>query len=279
MSKSNALTLTGNLPETPLVLLAGDTVARIASLTTDAAAVTALKTPTEANAAAQLLREIAGMNRDIEKARVEVVAPFLDFQRRINAAAKAEQTKLDGAEKTLRNRLSFYQIEQERIQREEAERQRKEAERLAAEARRLAEEREKLQREADARAKAEAALAATPDEDLVDLDDEGLADLAEDIQADDLADQQAKIAAQATALAQTRAIVAPKPQGIHYRTTLKFSVTDIHRLPSNLVIFTPNDAEIRRLFVTGWKEGDAVPTVPGIAFTIDKQAVVSARRF
>ena len=41
---------------------------------------------------------------------------------------------------------------------------------------------------------------------------------------------------------------------------------------------TPNDAEIRRLFCVGWKEGDAIPSVPGIKFTEDKQPVVTGRR-
>jgi hypothetical protein len=270
MSKSNALVLAGDLPATPLVVLSGDTIAKVQSLTTDAAAVTALNTPAEANHAGQLLREINGLNRDIEKARVEVVAPFLDFQRRINAAAKTEQAKLDTAEKTLRNRLSFYQVEQERIQREEAERQRKEQERLAAEARRLEQERARIEAERVAAEKA-AANAQTPGDD-------DLADLAADVQSDALADEQANIAAQVTQLAQTRAIVAPKPQGIHYRTTLKHQVTDLTKLPPHLTIVTANDAEIRRLFVTGWKEGDAVPSVPGIQFSIDKQPVVTGRR-
>lgn len=264
---TSALTLTGELPPTPLVLLAGDTVARVQSLTADAAAVTALNTPAEANHAGQLLREIAGLNRDIEKARVEVVAPFLDFQRRINAAAKTEQAKLEAAERSIRNRLSFYQIEQEKKAREEAERLRKEQERLAAEAARLA--RERAAAEEAARKAAEA-----PAEE----EDDGLGALAAEAEADSLAQEQARVATAATQLAQTRAVVAPKPAGIHYRTTLKHQVTDVTRLPSNLVIVTPNDAEIRRLFVTGWKEGDALPTVPGITFTIDKQAVVTGRR-
>ena len=278
MSKSAALVLTGSLPATPLEILPVSTVARIESLTTDAAAVTTLTTPAEANQAAQLLRKIAGLNRDIEKARVEVVAPFIDFQRRINAAAKTEQAKLDTAEKTLRTRLSAYQVEQERIAHEEAERQRKEQERLAAEARRLQEQRDRLAREEAARVAAQAAAAAAQASaaaDLVDIDDDdGLADLAADIEQDDLAEQQAKIAAQATQLAQTRAVVAPKPQGISYGTRLKHEVTDIHRLPDNLVIVTANEAEIRRLFITGLKEGDAIPTVPGLRFTEEKYTIV-----
>lgn len=281
MSKT-ALTLTGNLPATPLIVLSGDIIAKVASLTADAAALPKLATPADANAAAQLLRQINGINKDIDKARLEVARPFLDFQRRINEAAKAPTAQLDAAERTVRAALTAYQIEQERIQREEAERQRKEQARLEAEARRLAEERAKLQREADARAAAEAAaLAAKSTEDVVaDLpdDDEGFGDLAAEVEQEDLAAQQAKIAAQATQLAQTRAIVAPKPEGIHYRTILRHAVTDVHRLPANLVIVTPNDAEIRRLFVNGWKEGNPLPTVPGITFTVDKQPIVTGRR-
>jgi len=274
MNKTSALTLTGDLPATPLVLLESETVARVASLTTDAAAVTALATPAEANHAGQLLREIAGLNRDIEKARVEVVAPFLDFQRRINAAAKTEQAKLDTAEKALRARLSAYQIEQERIQLAEAKRQREEQERLAAEARRLEQERARIEAERIAAEKAAAAAQADVG-DLVDIEeDDGMADLAADVEQESIAEQQAKIAAQATQLAQTRAVVAPKPQGISYRTTLKHTVTDIHRLPDNLTIVTANETEIRRLFITGWKEGDPIPTVPGLAFTVEKTAVV-----
>jgi hypothetical protein len=270
MPITSALVLSGELPATPLIVLSGDTIAKVASLTADAAALAKLTTPAEANAAAQLLRQISGLNKDIDKARLEVARPFLDFQRRINDAAKAPTAQLDAAERTVRAALTAYQIEQERIQREEAERQRKEQARLEAEARRLQEQRAKA--EADRLAAEKAAAAAPAD------DDDGFGDLAAEVEQEDMAAQQAAIAVKATQLAQTRAVVAPKPEGIHYRTTLKHAVTDVHRLPSNLVIITPNDAEIRRLFVTGWKEGDALPTVPGITFTVDKQPIVTGRR-
>lgn len=274
--QATALTIGVSVATAPSVILDAGVVARVASLAEDAEKIL-ISTPADANVAAQTLREITGLAKDIEKAREEVKRPFFEAGKAIDAAANAQKTKLVSAGDTIRARLSRYQAEQERLAREEAERQRKEQERLAAEAARVARERaelEKRQREEAERAAA-AANAASPAED-----DDGLGDLAAEVETEKLAQEQARIAAAATQLAQTRAVVAPaKPAGIHYRTTLKFQVTDVSRLPDNLVIVTPNEAEIRRLFVTGWKEGDALPTVPGIAFTIDKQAVVTGRRY
>lgn len=264
-----ALVISGELPPMPCQLQDAGAVARVNQLTADAAALTKLVTPADANHAAQLLREIAGFNRDIEKMRLELGRPFRELIDRIGLAAKAQTTKLTAAEKTIRAALTAFQVEQERIQREEAERQRREQERLAAEARRLQEEQARAAREAAERAAAAAKVA-----EPVAADDDGLADLAEEIHQDDIAERQAAIAAQAVKLAQTRAVVAPKPVGVSYGTRLKYEVTDITRLTTNLVITTPNDAEIKNLYVTRWKAGDPVPTVPGIRFTPEKYTIV-----
>lgn len=262
-AQATALTIACSIATAPSVILDAGVVARVAALAEDATKIK-IAGVADANTAAQTLREITGLAKDIESAREQVKRPFFEAGKAIDAAANEQKAKLTRAGDVLRAALTRFQSEQERIAREEAERQRKEQERLAAEAKRLADE----------RAKAEAAANAAADDD-----DDGLGVLAAEAHEDSLAQEQARIAAQATALAQTRAVVVPaNPAGIHYRTTLKHAVTDLSKLPANLVIVTPNDAEIRRLFVTGWKEGDALPTVPGITFTIDKQAVVTGRR-
>lgn len=262
--QATAVTIAHSVVSTPSVILDAGVVARVVSLAEDASKIK-IVTPSDANAAALTLREITGLAKDIEKAREEVKRPFFEAGKAIDAAANEQKLKLTRAGDTVRAALSRYQVEQERIAREEQERQRKEQERLAAEAARVA--REKAEAEAAARAAAESD------------DDDDLGALAAEVSAENAAAEQARIAAEATKLAQTRAVLAPaKPQGVHFRTTLKFAVTDLSKLPANLIIVTPNEAEIRRLFCVGYQEGQPVPTVPGLAFTVEKTPIVTGRR-
>lgn len=262
-AKSTALTVSASLPACPLVVLSGDTIANVERLA-DAAKMVAITDAAQYNVAAQFLREASGLSKDIEKAREEVKAPFLDMGRKIDAAAKAEIAKLTAGIGTLKAKCTVWQAEQDRLAQIEADKQRKEQERLAREAAAA----EKVL--ADAREAARVAALAVPDDDEDDLGSLG-ADLAvEAAQA-----EQQKVAAQAVVVAQApRVIVQAAPVGIHYRTTLRHVVSDVRKLPAALTIVSPNDAEIRRLYCQGWKEGDPVPNVPGVVFTQDKQPIV-----
>lgn len=62
------------------------------------------------------------------------------------------------------------------------------------------------------------------------------------------------------------------------RVTLTYAVVDVNSLPSSLVIVQPNEAEIKRLFCAGWKEGDAIPSAPGIRFEINRDPIPTGRR-
>lgn len=62
------------------------------------------------------------------------------------------------------------------------------------------------------------------------------------------------------------------------RVTLRPTVTDVHLLPSSLVIVTANEAEIQRLFCAGWREGSPLPTVPGIKFELHREPIATGRR-
>lgn len=263
----NALTLTGEMPATPLILLPAKVLSEVERLAevgktfkiTDAA---------QANVAAQYLREATGLSKDIEKAREEVKRPFLEFGRRIDAATKGEIAKLDASIKTLKATMTAWQAEQDRLARIEAERLRKEQERLAREAA----EAEKARLAAEAAQRAAAAAQADDEDDL--------SGLAADMEAEQAAQKAKQAAAQAVEAARQLAKPAAPaaPAGVHYRTTLKHTVVDVSKLPAALTIVTANETEIRRLYCQGWKEGDAIPTVAGVSFTIDKQPIINSHR-
>jgi hypothetical protein len=50
--------------------------------------------------------------------------------------------------------------------------------------------------------------------------------------------------------------------------TIEFEITDVHRLPSHLVIVRPNKPAIRAEFCAGWQEGDPLPMQAGIRFRV-----------
>lgn len=68
-------------------------------------------------------------------------------------------------------------------------------------------------------------------------------------------------------------IVAPKIQGVAFRTTLEIVSTDIDQLPESFVTRTVNLQELRKVYVTGWKEGAAVPVCPGVVFNVKRESV------
>lgn len=271
MSHQNtALVVEGQAPAMPCVVLEANTVEAVANLA-QAATDVVVKDAESAAEAARMLSNITRLARDIENAREEAKRPFFQFGKRIDAVAKVPATTLANALNAVRAKITAYQVEIDRKAREEAERVRKEQERLAAEAARLAREAARVAEE-KARAAEAARLAALPP-----TDDDDMADLVADIEADDIAEQQAAVAAQVVQIATKPVPAVPAPQGIYFRTTLRHTVKDVDKLPRNLVTITANDAEIRRLFCVGWKEGDPVPAIAGLEFTVDKTPIAGRR--
>lgn len=72
-------------------------------------------------------------------------------------------------------------------------------------------------------------------------------------------------------------VVAPKPVGIAYRTTLVATVVDAAKLPDVFVERVPKLAAIRAVYCTKWQEGQPMPVCEGVTFTIDKQPVSTGR--
>ncbi len=269
MSTPNTLALIveGQMPSAPLILLDGGVVASVTRLA-DAAKTVTITDAQQANVAGAFLTEASGLAKDIEKARKQVKQPFLDMGTKIDDAAKRETGKLDLAIRNLKDKLAAWQAEQDRLARLEAERLRKEQERLAEEQRKA----EKALADAQEAARV-AALAAQAS------DDDDLGSLGADLAVEAAQEAQQAFAQQAVVVAQApRVVPMAAPAGIHYRTTLKHVVTDVAKLPAALTITTANDAEIRRLYCQGHKEGDPIPVVPGVTFTVSKEPVVNGRR-
>ena len=287
------------LPASPLILVTGETAAIIASLESEARTLV-IHDPASADEAAACFREANGLLKELDATRLKLKRPFMDWEDRIDQAAKAPLAALRAAVASVKPKIAKWQDDCEaRARAEEAKRQ---AAIRAAEAARIAAEQAAAKAEADrlaaieaaklaaAKAKAEAearptvtgamqagleAAFSAPVE-ASDFDDFDF--VAADVQAEAAQVNAAKVAAASVEIQQTRAIIAPRPAGVGFRKTLKVAVTDVGRLPSHLVIVTANDAAIRAQFVTGWKAGDPVPSFPGLSFTVETQTIDNARR-
>ena len=220
----------------PIVLLTGDVVARIDDIvaTADVMSVTDAES---AQAAADFMRRATALGKEIETARTEANAPALALQRAINAAVKEPAAKLDAAKRTLQRKVGEWQAEQDRKRREAEALRLKELARIEAEKRKAEEEQRK--REEEARA------ANLPPPAPV---------------------------AQEVALPAVP-LVAPKIAGVRMRSALVFEVVDAAQLPEALTMRLPDAAKIRAQFCALWREGDPIPDVPGLRFTVDRKAV------
>jgi colicin import membrane protein len=254
-AQSTALEVVAELPLSPILVIPSDTLALVDRFR-HAVSSLAITSADRAEEAACLLRQIADTANALEARRKEVKQPFLDAERKIDAAVKAPAATLDAARTGLRGKLAAWQAEQDRIARENERRRQEELARL-----------ERERREAEERARAAQAAASTAET----LDEFGADEIAAEQQA-------ATIAQRTAALAIARVELPAKPAGITYRTTLKAEVVDVKLLPSHLVTVTANEAAIRAQFCTGYKEGQPVPVQPGIRFTVEKLPVISSRR-
>jgi type I site-specific restriction-modification system R (restriction) subunit len=222
----------------------------------------------EANAAGELLKRIAKEKRDAEAERKELVGPLNDTVKRINQKYKDGLAPYAEADQIVRQKVTVYTTEQERIRREEEdrlERERQEAERKARE--------ERERQEAEARAKREQA----------EKEAREAAELER--QAKDAADREAaeKLAAearQAAEEAQTaesaiaslpepelpKAIVpkAAAPTGTSTRKVWKVTAIDKAQVPAEFLVV--DEKAIREAMRTGLRENGNPPEIPGVTF-------------
>lgn len=236
-------------------------------------------TPAEAELAAESIRDLRWIERQVEAARTAVKAPVLDIGRKIDAKAKEFVSPL-GAEIARINALltGFQRRQEEERRKAEEERQRKIREAQAEEARkkREAEEQERRDREAaeeaarkakeegDPFAEAEAAAAA-----------QRATEQAAGATKEAAAEAQAAITA---AVISTAPAVAPqRVEGVGIRRHPDFEVTDIRALAAarpDLVTITPKAAVILGVIRAGKEFEGRRQIVPGVLAWWDSKAIV-----
>lgn len=209
-----ALTLTGL--QHAQIDLAPDAFERRSVALNAAARVPAVEDAMDAEDAADALRLLSGLVKEVEAARKVVKAPVLDLSKKIDDTAKDFVAEVAAEKARIETALGTYQA---------AEQRRADAARRAAqdEADRLAREAAKAQREADRATNAGEA------------------------------ERTQQVAAQAeTAAIEARVVaaeIAPaKPAGVAVRQPWKFEVTDINALfkaRPDLCVIEPNNAGIR----------------------------------
>lgn len=214
-----------------------------------------------AQAAATLQIRLTTAGKDLEKMRQELTAPFLAAQRKIADVAREPAARIEAAKVSLRKQLTAYDEEQRRLA-AEAERVRQ-TELRRLELVRQEEERKEAARLAEIQRRADEAAAANR-EVPVDFDAEVPAPKTETQKAIE-------------AIKYAPVAVAPKPAGISFRVTLVAVVTDVALLPDAFVERTPKLAAIRATYCSGWKEGQALPVVPGVRFEVQRTAVSTGR--
>lgn len=246
------------LPAMPLVL-ADDAFLRRLAFFEERVRIMGVDSPEAAQQCAAMLTEITGAGRDLDKARVELKKPFLEIGRAIDAKAAEVTKRIDAAKGAVKRHLSDWE-QREAARLREIERQRQ------AEIARLEAEKRKEEEAARARA-AELAAQAKPAEVTDELEFEAEPEPAPKTEID----------RQLEAAKFAPTPVAAVPTGVRYRSRLLFRVESADKLPDQYVIRTPNERLIRETYVTGWKEGDAIPEIPGVVFSVDKTVESTGR--
>lgn len=228
--------------------------------------------------AADLLGRLTTAGTRLDTARLEKGAPYRLIVDRINDAAKPIQARIVAAKKklsTLTTNYAWQQQEKARIAREEQEAEVKRLEALAKkEQEELDRKAKELEEQAAAQRKKDSEAAAKTSAPVLEMDgwDETPA-------APEPAPAPAKTETQVQ-LEQARhaPVAAPsKAIGVRLKTRLIFTVTDVNKLPEPFVVRTANDKAIRDTYCTGYKEGDPLPEVDGILFSIEKKAEATGR--
>jgi hypothetical protein len=225
-----------------------------------------VSTAEEAQAATEILGEIAGRLKGLEAERVELVKPLKDYTKGIDQKYKLAKAPLEAAAKRLKGKLITFNAAEEARRREEQERldaERREAEQIIEE--RRAKEAAELQAEAEAKRKEaqEAVELADEDEEMEQLADEVRAEArAAEARAATIANLPAP------SLPSRQAAPVAAPSGASKRWD--FEVTDIRQVPDFLPDGTPLKALIsgamRSYMHEVIKATGEPPVMPGLKF-------------
>ena len=285
-----ALTVPAEPPKFPLVLAAPAFMSTLAAVEKDVAALR-VDSPESYKLAASLLQRLTGAGKQLDAQRLALKRPLLEIGRKIDDAAQPALDRIEQAKQFLKGPMAAYEDEQTRAA-EQAEAKRKaEIHRLVL----LKEAEEKAARDALERIKREALEKEAQEKARLQklADDAAAAKQVETLDLDmDIAPPPMKFehapAPESAAKTETEkrletimhapAIVAPaKPTGISYRVKLVATVTNVNLLPEPFVEKTPKQKAINATFCDGWKEGQAIPECPGVAFTVDRQMISTGR--
>lgn len=259
---TQTLTVSPVLPSNPIVLCDSAFLTTLSQVEREIAHI-AVTDANTAQAASNLLQRLTTAGGKLDKARAALKAPFIEAGRQIDAAAREPQNRIEAAKTGIRQKVTAWQLEEQRKAREAEDARQKELARL--EALRLKEEREArekaeaLRREAEERA---AALKAP----VLDVDFE-----------EDAPPQKTETEIAIEAVKFAPAPVAAKPAGISFKVTLRIASVDVAKLPEPFVIKTPDQMKLRATFCTGWRDGDPVPVVDGVTFEVERTPVSTGR--
>jgi len=211
--------------------------------------------------AADALRNLKGLAREVETGRQAVKAPVLKLSRQIDDTAAQFIAGITAEAVRLERLLSDYHAAQRRAAAEAERARQTEADRLAAEAHKLQQAAEAAEA---ARLAALAADRAAAEREMLgqqvrqaELDGIAARRITAERQAAALAAQQAKLAAATTAL--EKPVAAPyKPAGMAIRDVWQFEVTDIWAVPRELVRIQLNSEAVHAALRAGVQE------IPGL---------------
>lgn len=228
----------------------------------------------EAQAAAEVLRNIARYKKDAEAERKELVSPLNATVKRINQKFKDAVAPFEAADKRIRAKVGTYQAEQDRLRREEEERlerERQERERKARE--------ERERQEAEARVKREAAEqeAREADELAKAETDAEMAKLAEEAKhkAEEAKTAEAAIESlPEPTLPKAVVPVVAKPNGVSTRMVWKATLIDKTQVPVEFLIV--DEGAINAAMRDGIRENGGPPEIPGVKFEQVQQLAVRA---
>jgi len=242
----------------------------------DASLITRVTSPASLASAVETQRDLKRIAKSAEDSRVAIKAPVLEITRKIDAAAAEFSEPLKAEIARINTLLTGYQVEQERIAREEAQKRDAELARQRAEEAKRAAEAARLEREA--REKQEAAERAA--REATNAEARAAAEKARKAAEAERAELARKAEAEALAAAQEQArtlaampVAAPKPAGMSASAPWTFEVTDLAALQKaepNLVEVTVRKSSVLARIREGVRE------IPGLRIFQETRVTVRA---
>lgn len=262
-SVDQTITLLPVLPADPIVVCDSPFLSTLAKVEREVAGL-AISDAASAQAAANLLQRLTSAGSKLNDVRLQISAPFRAKVDEINNAAKAPAKRIEEAKTLLKNKSARYDQEQRDAAKKAEEARQKELARLEAikrqedaEKERQAEETARLLREAQEKSR-------VPVMD-VEFDDEPVPEAKT---ATEIRIEEVKYAP---------VVAAVRPVGVAFRSVLMIDTITVSELPDLYIISTANEKLIRATHCTGWKEGDAIPEVPGVTFKVDRVVASTGR--